>query len=124
MNCEGFAKVTLDEDLFSEGPDSVAAREHLRACSDCAGLYERSLALRSDLRELGQATSDATAPPRVEMRLRQEFRTRHKTDKNRGRVVMAGWLLATAALVLAAASLVMWHRRAEPDIAKVQRPAT
>jgi hypothetical protein len=110
MNCEEFANLGFDLDMEAGGPEAVAAREHLRFCPHCAALYESSLALRADLRELGQATSDASTPSRVEMRLRQEFRTRHKTDKNRGRAIVAGWVLAAATMVLVASSVVFWQR--------------
>jgi hypothetical protein len=55
----------------------------------------------------------------VEMRLRQEFRTRHKTDKNRDRAVVAGWMLAAATLVLAATSVVLWQQHHGTKIARV-----
>src|SRR5258705_13939098 len=110
MNCEEFAIVGLDRDLDASGLDSADAREHLRSCPHCAALFERALALRADLRELGQLTSDATTPSRVEMRLRQEFRTRHTTAKSRGRAVVTSWVLAAATLVLVAASLVLWQK--------------
>ena len=113
MNCEEFASEGMDRDLVASGPESAAAREHLRNCPHCAALYESSLALSADLRELGQLTSEATAPARVEMRLRQEFRTLHTTEKSRGRVVVASWLLAAAALVLVASSLLVWHKHGE-----------
>jgi predicted anti-sigma-YlaC factor YlaD len=124
MNCEEFAVAGLDRDLDASGVDSAAAREHLRSCPHCAALYESSLALRSDLRELAQLTSGATAPSRVEMRLRQEFRTRHTTEKSRGRVVVASWVLAAAALVLVAVSLVVWQRHGVVDTAKTEKPST
>src|SRR5579859_3531885 len=108
MNCEEFSIAGLDRDLDSDGADVTAAREHMRNCPHCAALYESSLALRADLRELRQLTSGSTAPSRVEMRLRQEFRTRHTTEKSRGRVVVASWLLAAATLAIAATSLVLW----------------
>ena len=120
MNCQEFANAGLDQDLDAGGLDAAAAREHVRACPHCAALYESALALRADLRELGQLTSEATTPSRVEMRLRQEFRTRHKTDKNRGRVVLAGWVLAAATLVLVAGSLVLWHRGTGSSTAQVE----
>jgi hypothetical protein len=118
MNCEEFAIAGLDRHLDAGGMDSAAAREHLRSCPACAALYESSLALRADLRELGQLTSEATTPSRVEMRLRQEFRTRHTTEKSRGRVVVASWLLAAAALILVATSLVIWQRGGSTKIAR------
>jgi hypothetical protein len=110
MNCEEFANSGIDFDPKAEGADSEAARAHLRNCPACAALYEQSLELRGDLRELAQATAKAGTPSRVEMRLRQEFRTRHKTDKNRDRAAVAGWMLAAAAMVLMATSVVFWQQ--------------
>jgi predicted anti-sigma-YlaC factor YlaD len=118
MNCEEFASAGMDRELVIGGPESAAAREHLRSCPHCVALYESSLALSADLRELGQQTSDATAPSRVEMRLRQEFRTLHTTEKNRGRMVVASWLLAAATLVLVGSSLVLWRKHGEVYSAK------
>jgi hypothetical protein len=113
----------MERDLDAGGLNFAAVFEHLRSCPHCAALYESSLALRSDLRELAQLTSDATAPSRVEMRLRQEFRTRHTTEKSRGRVVVASWLLAAATLALVASSLVLWHRHGLVNMAKTQPPS-
>jgi hypothetical protein len=118
MNCEEFAIAGLDQDLDAGGADSAAAREHLRNCPHCAALYESSLTLRSDLRELAQLTSEASTPSRVELLLRQEFRTRYTTEKTRGRAVVASWLLAAAALILVATSLVVWQRRGRTDVAQ------
>src|ERR1700758_902456 len=120
MNCEEFGIVGLDRDLGAGGRDSTAAREHLRSCPQCAALFESALALRADLRELGQLTSEATAPSRVEMRLRQEFRTRHTTLKSRGRAVVTSWVLAAATLVLIAGSLVLRQREKQENMAQVQ----
>jgi len=86
-----------------------AAREHLRSCPRCAALHENWQTLRADLHAVGAETQDAEAPGRVEMRLRQEFRTRHKTVKAQRAAVYAGWTLAAAALVLAAVSWVSWR---------------
>jgi predicted anti-sigma-YlaC factor YlaD len=124
MNCEEFSIERLYRDLDLDGVDSAAAFEHLRKCPHCAALYESSLALRADLHELGQLTSAAATPSRVEMRLRQEFRTRHTTEKSRGRVVVASWLLAAATLVLVAASLVVWRRHGGANTAQTQNPST
>jgi anti-sigma factor RsiW len=123
MNCEEFAITGLDRDLDADGADSAAAREHLRNCPRCAALYESSLALRLDLRELGQLASAATSPSRVEMRLRQEFRTLHTTEKSRGRAVVASWLLAAATLLLVATSLVFWQRHGSMNTAKTPQPS-
>lgn len=123
MNCEEFASAGMERDLDAGGLNFSAVFEHLRSCPHCAALYESSLVLRSDLHELAQLTSDATTPSRVEMRLRQEFRTRHTTEKSRGRVVVASWLLAAATLVLVASSLILWHRHGLINMAKTQPPS-
>jgi hypothetical protein len=123
MNCEEFAIAGLDCDLDTGGLEFAAAREHLRSCPRCGALYESWLALRADLREVAQLTSHETAPSRVEMRLRQEFRTRHTTEKSRGRVVVASWLLAAAALILVGSSLALWQRGGRTGVAN-ERPWT
>lgn len=112
MNCEEFANLGMELD--------GAAREHMRTCAACAALYESTERLRADLHELGMATADASAPSRVEMRLRQEFRTRHTTVKTRGRVVVASWLLAAATMVLVAGSLFFWQQKKGQHVAQVQ----
>ena len=125
MNCEELASARMDRELFAGGPETEAAREHLRSCPHCAALFESSLALSADLRELARQTSDATTPSRVEMRLRQEFRTLHTTEKSRGRMVAASWLLAAATLVLVASSLLLWRNHGQIYTAKAHpTPAT
>lgn len=121
MNCEEFGIVGLDRDLGAAGLDSPGAREHLRSCPHCAALFESALALRADLRELGQQTAEAKTPSRVEMRLRQEFRTLHTTERSRSRAVVASWLLAAATLVLVGTSLLLWRRGGRTDVA-AQKP--
>ena len=111
MTCEEFAMAGLD--LGSEAEDSPlqqAALEHLRNCPHCAALHEQWQALRADLRLLGRETSQATAPDRVEMRLRQDFRTRHKTMRARRAAVTATWALAAAAVLVVAGSWIHWRQ--------------
>ena len=111
MTCEEFELAGLDlEAIQGEDPAHGAAREHLRSCPRCAALHENWQTLRADLHAVGAETQEAEAPARVEMRLRQEFRTRHKTVKARRAAVYAGWTLAAAAVVLAAVSWVNWRR--------------
>jgi hypothetical protein len=43
------------------------------------------------------------------MRLRQEFRNRHRTVKTRSAAVFAAWALATAAVLFGAVSWWNWH---------------
>jgi len=110
MTCEEFELVGLDlETIREDDPAHSAAREHLRSCPRCAALHENWQTLRADLHAVGAETQEAEAPARVEMRLRQEFRTRHKTVKARRAAVFAGWTLAAAAVVLAAVSWVNWR---------------
>ena len=110
MTCEEFELAGLDlETIQEDDPVHSAAREHLRSCPRCAALHESWQTLRADLHAMGAETQEAEAPARVEMRLRQEFRTRHKTMKARRAAVYAGWTLAAAAIVLAAVSWVNWR---------------
>ncbi len=119
MTCEEFATAGLD--LGDAGADSslqMAAREHLRNCPDCAALHENWLALREDLRGLGIETAEAQAPSRVEMRLRQEFRTRHKTVKTRRAALLVGWSVAAAAALMFAILWVNWRMHRGENFAK------
>ena len=110
MTCEEFELAGLDLETMQQD-DAVhsAAREHLRSCQRCAALHENWQTLRADLRAVGAETKEAEAPARVEMRLRQEFRTRHKTMKVRRAAMYAGWTLAAATVVVAAVSWVNWR---------------
>jgi hypothetical protein len=110
MTCEEFATAGLD--LDSAGEDGLlqrAAREHLRECPHCAALHENWLALREDLHTLGVETAEAQTPSRVEMRLRQEFHTKHKTVKTQRGAVIAGWSLAAAAALFCVLTFVNWR---------------
>lgn len=124
MNCEEFATAGLD--LGSPDSDSLlqkAAREHLRDCPHCAALHENWVTLCEDLHLLGRETADAEAPSRVEMRLRQEFRTRHKTVKTQRAAMVLGWSLAAAAAILCAVTWVNWHARMGTGVAKSEPSA-
>lgn len=111
MTCEEFAMAGLDLDSASaDNPLQQAAREHLRNCPHCAALQEDWQMLRADLHLLGRETSEAEAPARVEMRLRQDFRTKHRTMKMRRAAVTATWALAAAAVLVAAVSWVHWRQ--------------
>lgn len=119
MTCEEFAIAGLD--LGATGEDSplqFAAREHLRECPHCAALHENWLALRADLRVLGAETNEAETPSRVEMRLRQEFRTRHKTFKRQRAAIALGWTLAAAAVLVCAITWVNWRAQRDTNVAR------
>ena len=123
MTCEEFAVAGLDLDSAADSPLLRAARVHLQSCSHCAALQEQWLSLRGELRALAQETSRAGAPARVEMRLRQEFRTKHKTMKTQRAAVVATWALAAAAVLLIVVSWSHW-RNQQSRIAQVHPAAT
>jgi hypothetical protein len=111
MTCEEFAMAGLDLDSPAmDSPLRQAAREHMRNCPHCAALQENWQALRADLRLLGHETSEASTPSRIEMRLRNDFRTKHTTMKARHSAVAATWALAAAAVLVAVVTLVHWRQ--------------
>jgi len=110
MTCEEYAEVGLDLGCVSEDNSlAQAAQEHLRTCPHCAALHENWLMLRADLRLMGRESSEGEAPARVEMRLRQDFRTRHKAMKTRRAALIAAWSFGAAAVFIAAFSLLTWR---------------
>src|SRR5256886_15364471 len=105
----------------------AAGREHACRCSRCAALQESWQAAGVDLRAFAEDTAMAQAPARVEMRLRQEFRTQHVTFKVRRAAVVAAWALAAAAVFAGVVTWRNWlHGRQEgaakhPDFAPAAR---
>jgi hypothetical protein len=115
MKCEEFEAIGLGLEREGSVPlngadaaERVAAIEHANTCARCAALQESWQEAQAELLALRLATQDASTPLRVEMRLRQEFRTRHRTVKVRATAVVAAWALAGAALVLGAVSVWNW----------------
>ena len=125
MKCEEFQAMGFDAPREGEGPSGAeaAAMEHLNSCARCAALLQSWQEARLGLRALGQATAQTGAPPRVEMRVRQEFRTKHGTRKVRGRLVFAVWTLAAAAVLVVFVSWWNWrlesNRANHPTISRV-----
>jgi hypothetical protein len=120
MNCEQIEAIVLDLDR-DEAADSLeraAAMAHLSHCPHCAALQESWQAAREELRLLSEETLEAQAPARVEMRLRQEFRTRHRTLVARRLAVGASWTLAAAAILVGAISSWNWLQARHPQTAK------
>jgi anti-sigma factor RsiW len=121
MTCEEFQMLDLDSGLTAEvGSLQQAARQHLQECPHCSALHENWQALRTDLHVLGAETRDAEAPSRAELRLRQEFRTKHKTLKRRRVALVAAWALAGAAVVVSAITWFNW-RLQQGQMANVQQ---
>jgi len=113
MNCEEFELRGLDVDRADANPlEAAAAVQHAQICSGCGALLESWREVKSDLRLLREATQLDSAPARVEMRLKQELRTRREARVPSRTVVIASWALAAAAVLAAS---VGWVRtRTEP----------
>jgi hypothetical protein len=120
MNCEEFEAIGLDaeRDASVREAEWVAAREHASTCSRCAALQDSWQVARIQLSALAEDTDLAQAPARVEMRLRQEFRTRHRTLKVRRAAVIAAWALASAAVLMGAVSWRNWRAGQREEAAK------
>ena len=119
MKCEEFEQMGLDaaRDTSLSEVERAAAREHASACSHCAALQDSWNATGAALREFAEDTAMAQTPARVEMRLRQEFRTRHVTLKVRRRAVIAAWALAAAAVVVGAVGFRNWRKNTSEQAA-------
>jgi hypothetical protein len=120
MNCEEFEGIGLDmeRDSTASAAEQTAAREHASTCSRCAALQDSWMAAKLELRALGEATRAAETPERVEMRLRQEFRTRHRSVPARRAAVIAAWALATAAVLVGAVSWRNWEKTRREEATK------
>jgi anti-sigma factor RsiW len=120
MKCEEFEAVGLGlgrEGSVLNGVDAAeraAAIEHTNACPRCAALQESWQEAQVELRALRAATQDASTPPRVEMRLRQEFRTKHPAVKVRTAAMVAAWALAAAVVVVGVVSVRNWRSAEQP----------
>jgi hypothetical protein len=123
MNCEEFAISGLGAERESKfsAAQRAAAQEHIEVCGHCAALAESWDAARAELQLLRDATSVAGAPPRVEMRLRQEFRTRHRSVKLRRTAVAAAWALATAAALAGAIEMNNWRTQKNDAVIAAQK---
>ena len=119
MKCEEFEAIGLDAERDSSLSEAerAAAREHAAGCSHCAALQDSWQAAGVELRAFAEDTAMAQAPARVEMRLRQEFRTQHVTLKVHRTAVFAAWALATAAVLVGAVSWVNWRRNSSGVVA-------
>ncbi len=112
MNCEEFEAVGLgiERDATADAAEQAAAEEHASTCSRCAALQDSWLAAKLELSALSETSRAAEAPERVEMRLRQEFRRRHRAVPARRAAVIAAWALATVAVVVGAVGWRNWEK--------------
>lgn len=117
MTCNEFEETGLDagRDASLTEAQRAAATAHAVSCPRCAALRDSWEATRLELRALAQATYTPAAPARVEMRLRQQFRTQYHTPRARRTAVIAAWGLAAAALLVGTVSWVKWHNSQEHD---------
>jgi hypothetical protein len=117
MNCEEFGAMGLDaeRDATLSQAQRAAARDHACRCSRCAALQDSWQAVRVELRAFVEDTAIAQAPARVEMRLRQEFRTQHVTLKARSVAVVAAWALAAAAALVGAVGWRNWRHSQQEE---------
>jgi hypothetical protein len=110
MTCEEFEIAGLDlRGATRNGEQDAEAWEHLRGCGRCAALHENWRLLQDDLHAIGAESRDTEISGRVELRLRQEFRTQHKTVKIRRAAVITSWGLAAAALLVVAVTWTTWR---------------
>jgi|SRR5690348_7856039 hypothetical protein len=118
MTCNEFEEMGLDAERDASLSDAqrAAAAAHAVACPRCAALRVSWEATRLELHSLAQATGTVDAPARVEMRLRQQFRTQYHTPRARRTAVVAAWGLAAAALLVGAVSWVKWHNGQHDDL--------
>ena len=120
MKCEEFDAIGLDaeRDASLSELERAAAREHASACSRCAALQDSWHAARVELKGFADSTAAAETPARVEMRLRQEFRTQHGTIKTKRVAVIAAWALAAAVVLAAAVSWSSWRKSQQEEAAR------
>jgi hypothetical protein len=127
MTCEDFEGFSLERrpehTLLSvaDAARRAAALEHMNHCRRCAALQEAWRAAQIELQGLRAATQAAETPSRVEMRLRLQFRTKHRTLKMRRAVVAAAWTAAAAAVL---ASVMAWWNWRSTKLERVPQVVT
>src|SRR5215813_6628810 len=116
MTCEEFEQTGWDAERDpSLNPEQrAAALAHLAQCSRCASLDDSWRLAKSELRALAGATEAAETPSRVEMRLRLEFRTRHRARKTRRAAMVLSWALGAAAVAALTISWINWRQVPAP----------
>ena len=126
MTCNEFEEMGLGagRDPSLTEAQRAAAAVHAGSCPRCTALRDSWESTRLELRALAQATDTLATPARVEMRLRQQFRTQYHTPKARRTAVVAAWGLAAAAVLVGTVSWVKWRSDHENNVAvKSNTPA-
>jgi hypothetical protein len=122
MKCEEFeaAGLGIERDGTASSAEHAAAREHASTCSRCAALQDSWLLAKLELSALAEATRAMETPERVDMRLRQEFRTRHRKVPARRAAVIVTWALASAVVLVGAVSWRDWQRTRREEAVRHQ----
>src|SRR5215470_11292163 len=124
MNCEEFERFGLDMDRADAQPQAAAAAaEHVSACPRCFALLESWRELKRDLRVLNETTRLESAPTRVEMRLKQELRTRREARVPRRTVTLVSWALPVAAALAIAVGWTQLHKPGPAPVNTAQAQA-
>jgi len=89
--------------------EAAAAAEHAANCARCFAMLESWRELKQDLRLLHEHTGLESTPARVEMRLKQELRTRREARVPRSTVAIATWALAAAAALATTIGWMHWR---------------
>ena len=117
MDCEEFELRGLDLDRADADPqEAAAAAKHAEICGRCSAMLESWREVKCDLRLLRESTWLDSAPARVEMRLKQELRTRREARGPHRTAVIASWALAAAAVVVASLGWMQIHHKAEKSV--------
>jgi hypothetical protein len=117
MNCEEFELRGLDLDRADADPqEAAAAAKHAEICGRCSAMLESWREVKCDLRLLRESTRLDSAPARVEMRLKQELRTRREARVPHRTAAIASWALAAAAVVVAGLGWMQIHHQAEKSV--------
>ena len=115
ISCEEFERFGLDLDRPDVQPEEAAlASEHAEHCPDCSALLASWREVKSDLRLLREYTIQESAPARVEMRLKQELRTRRESRIPTRTFAAASWGLAAAAALAIALGWMHWRSGVAP----------
>lgn len=124
MTCDEFEATGLDarRDASLTEAERDAAAAHAASCPRCGALQSSWEAARLELLSLAQATATTDAPARLEMRLRQQFRTQYHTPRARRMAVVAAWGLAAAAVLVGAVSWVRWQSNKNSVAHKTNMP--
>jgi len=119
MNCDDIQKgiyVYLDSELAE--PDRLDFEQHVRSCARCRGRVERE---RSFIAGFRSKVPRVTAPPGLEARIRQALAEAPAPDESGLRPRPASvtwvrpWMLAAAAVLIAAPAVLVWRMSATPS---------